>query len=120
MNENITKVNRTALSRARVNIKSLAAEAAIIRSEKRRIKDIWVKNDLHNHRMEKIRPEARLANLAIAYIKGRKIENVEVTPSKKKIDIKRLKSKLSSFYMDTSWPPNIPTEDDIRKWVGSR
>jgi len=77
-----------------------------------------VKNDLHNHRIEKIRPEARLANLAIAYIKGRKIEEVEVTPSEKKIDIKRLKSKLSSFYMWTG--NNPPSEDDIRSWAGNR
>lgn len=118
MNENTTKVNKTALARARVNIKSLAAEAAIIRIEKRRAKDIWVKNDLHNHRMEKVRPEARLANLAIAYIKGRKIEDVERVPSEKKIDVKRLRSKLSSFITWTGFTP--PSEDDIRSWIGNR
>ena len=120
MSENTNKVNKMALSRARVNIKSLAAEAAIIRSEKRRVKDIWVKNDLHDHRMNKVRPEARLANLAIAYIKGRKIEEVEVTPSEKKIDIKRLKSKLSSFIVGTGYRNIPPSEDDVRAWVGNR
>jgi len=41
MNENTNKVNKMALSRARVNIKSLAAEAAIIRSEKGGQKIYW-------------------------------------------------------------------------------
>lgn len=112
------KVNKMALARARVNIKSLAAEAAIIRAEIKNAKLSYIKNDLHHHRMEKVRPEARLANLAIAYIKGRKIEDVERVPSEKKIDFKRLKNKLSSFIVCTGY--NLPLEEDIRNWIGNR
>lgn len=85
---------RLSLSRARVNIKSLAAEASIIRKE---IKLLSLKDqtDLHNHRVNVVRPEARLANLAVGFLKGRKRSEIE--KSKKPLDFKRLYDKLRKF-----------------------
>ena len=60
---------RTAIHKLRVNVKSLAAEARFIRQEiKRAHRD--AKYALHGHRVMRVKPEARMAHLALAFFKG--------------------------------------------------
>lgn len=88
---------KTEISRARINIKSLAAEAEIIRKEIRKSSDVFTKNCLHSHRVTKVRPEARLALLALGFLKGRKRSRIEI--SAKEIDVNRLYNKICGFVM---------------------
>ena len=63
-----------AIRKLRINIKSLTAEARAIRYEIRAaLKSGWNYSkvcDLHWHRITRVRREARLAHLALAFIKG--------------------------------------------------
>ena len=104
---------KLAIKRARVNIKSLAAEAKIIRGEIRKTNLGWIKNDLHEHRINKVRPDARLANLAMAFLKGRPRSTAEITS--KEIDVKRLHSKISTF----TWASgvNIVSLQEVQDWL---
>ncbi len=65
----------------RVKIKSLAAEARIIRTEEQRFPRGWRNNPtyfgLRNHRTFDVRREARAALLAYAYLRGRLYSSVE-------------------------------------------
>jgi len=88
---------RIEISRARVNIKSLAAEAKIIRQEVSKAKSTHIKNDLHHHKIEVVRPEARLAQLALAFLKNMPYKAVEIT--NKPLDISRLGRKINLFLM---------------------
>lgn len=54
----------------RINVKSLAFEARAIRQELSRVRDADTKGYLSYHRMSRLRPEARLAHLALAFVKG--------------------------------------------------
>jgi hypothetical protein len=105
---------KMAIKRARVNIKSLAAEAIIIRGEIKKTNNIVVKSDLHCHRMLKVRPEARLANLAMAFLKGRPKSTAEVT--EKPIDVKRLHSKISIFIGGSASPVSL---QELQDWLKS-
>jgi hypothetical protein len=54
----------------KIKIKSLAAEAVIIRQEERRSRGS-TRNSLHHHRTRIVRPEARASLLAYAYLRDR-------------------------------------------------
>lgn len=62
----------------RVKVKSLMAEAAIIRAEERRARNIWTLGSLHQHRVRDLRREARHSSLALGFIKGRTWREMEV------------------------------------------
>ncbi len=61
---------RYEIHQLRVNVKSLAAEAKIIRQEIAKTRDLSVKNGLAAHKSERVKPEARLAHLALAFLRG--------------------------------------------------
>jgi hypothetical protein len=61
----------------RVKVKSLAAEAAIIRREERRLGHGRLYEELHAHRVGVLRAEARLSHLAYNFVRGRKWEIAE-------------------------------------------
>jgi hypothetical protein len=62
----------------RVKIKSLTAEAAIIRiEEKRAAKCAWLRAELTFHRKEPLRNEARASFVAYGLIKSRTLEQIE-------------------------------------------
>jgi len=63
--------------RLRVNVKSLAAEAKFIREEIRRARKPETKNMLNGHRQYYLKPEARMAHLALAFVRGRPYRQVE-------------------------------------------
>jgi hypothetical protein len=65
----------------KIKIKSLAAEARIIRHEEKK----WpgpsdVRLGLHSHRVNDVRSEARAAQLAYGYLRGRSYSAMEFNP----------------------------------------
>jgi len=80
------------IARLRVNVKSLAAEAKIIRQEFRRTK----LQELELHRRGRVREEARYAQLALAFVRGMCYNDVEKKCSKKP-DEQRLLKKINNF-----------------------
>lgn len=62
----------------KVKVKSLAAEARIIRREEVRAKG-GLRAQLHDHRVVVVRQEARIAQLAYGLIRGRTIDQMEST-----------------------------------------
>ncbi len=96
-----------AIHRARVNIKSLATEARIIRHEEQRCGAVY-RSGLRLHRIGRLREESRYANLAIAFLRGRKYRDVEQsTREGREVNPERLIDKLKRFGGDvtgvTSW-----------------
>jgi hypothetical protein len=63
----------------KVKIKSLAAEAGIIRKEEKRHRG-EVRSQLHQHRVLDVRREARAAILACGFLRGRDYRRMEMTP----------------------------------------
>jgi hypothetical protein len=61
----------------RINIQSLSNEARVNRREVKRARDPEVKNSLATHRRVTVRQEARLAHLALAFVRGRPYKRVE-------------------------------------------
>lgn len=61
----------------KIKIKSLAAEARIIRKETRRVKRISIKNGLALHRKGIVRFEARHALLAYGFLRGLEYRQME-------------------------------------------
>ena len=62
----------------RIKVKSLAAEAAIIRREERRARG-QLRDELHFHRVGELRRAARDAHVAYALVKDRRYEQIEPT-----------------------------------------
>jgi hypothetical protein len=60
----------------RCNLKSLAAEARIIRQETRRAGPPY-RSALIQHRRGRLREESRYANLALGYLRGRAYRQIE-------------------------------------------
>ena len=66
-----------------MNVKSLAAETVLIRHEIKKARYSTNKSRLHSHKLNKVRPESRLAQLALAFVKGvpyKKVENSTKNP----------------------------------------
>lgn len=96
------------IHRLRVNIKSLAAEAKIIRQEAKRCGACYV-SYLTEHRRGRLREEARCAHLALAYLRGRTYRQVEGKGSKP-VDAKRIAAKLIGA---------VPVPSDVSKWINN-
>jgi len=108
-------MNTFPLHALRVNVKSLASEARIIREEIQRVSDKDIKADLHCHRQRRVRPEARTAHLALAFVKGKSYRSAEakarVAPVTK--DIVR---KLQRAW----YPVDHDTDATIQKWLATQ
>ncbi len=85
-----------AIHALRVNVKSLAAEAKLIRHEERRA-GYQYQTVLALHRRGRVREEARYAQLALAYIRGKKYRDVE-RGGTKNVNIARLLGKVQRFH----------------------
>jgi hypothetical protein len=94
-----------------VKIKSLAAEAKIIRDEVRRQGDPQIKNALSEHRKGIVRSEARLAQLAYAFFRGVPYKAVEP-----KCAHPVLLSQLVKQCKRMKW---TASEGDIGEWYGA-
>lgn len=98
-----------AIHKLRVNVKSLAAEAKIIRKEAMRASAMYG-NELNLHRRGRLREEARYSQLALCFLRGRKYRQVEHANSKP-VDSLRLAKKLSGF-------TGKPTGPELTEWLG--
>lgn len=67
---------RARLEELRIKIKSLAAEARIIRAREKKLTGLD-REKLHNHRVCEVRHEARNSLLAYAFIRGRSYASQE-------------------------------------------
>lgn len=103
------RMDKFAIHGLRVNVKSLAAEAKIIRKEIRRARSPEVKNGLHSHRMTRLKPESRMAHLALAYVRGVPYKSVETNALTQPLATD-LKKKLSRFAY-------IPDIKILEKWL---
>lgn len=103
---------RIEIHRARINIKSLTAESAFIRQEINKVASLECKCDLHNHRIQKVRPETRLAHLALAYIKGKTRSSCETSP-KTEIEPEKLLNKIKR------WGIIPPSKEEIKNWLST-
>jgi hypothetical protein len=98
----------------RVNVKSLAAEARFIRTEVRRSRDREVGEYLHYHRTSRLKPEARMAHLALAYCKGKPYKSAE-NSAKTLPDVRALAKKLNRFL---PYPDRV-SEEQVEKWLAT-
>lgn len=92
----------------RVNVKSLASEARFIRQEMTKCRDPKTRVALTEHRRSRLRPEARLAYLALAYIKGTPYRVAEPRTSKT-VNVIDLFTKIKKF--------RCVTPDEVKAWV---
>lgn len=96
--------------RLRVNVKSLAAEARIIRTEMRRAQDTCSKASLAYHRSQRLKPEARLAHLALAFVRQVPYKRVETNAKQVPLAAKVFK-KLNRFM--------IASQQDVDDWLAA-
>jgi len=94
----------------RVNVKSLAAESRFIRHEMRRTRNPEVKATLACHRALRVKPEARLAHLALAFVKGVPYRHVE-QKAKTAVQSAELAKKVGRF----AYLPDCETA--VRSWL---
>lgn len=104
----------------KIKAKHLATEPAIIRKEVKKAGKRglhFLANQLHQHKVDVVRPEARATELARAYIAGKPYNTVE-----------RYRKPEKEWYFDCKIIPRVlkmvqkyhkrsVTNDDIRKWV---
>ena len=109
--------NKTSIHVARVNVKSLAAEAIIIKKEMGRASELD-RCILYNHKVNVVKKEARLANLALAFLRGRPYKSCEITS--KPFNIDRLTKKINKFARPWSHSKCVAyTVEDIVNWMQS-
>lgn len=99
-----------AVHKVRCNVKSLAAEARIIRHEEARCGSAY-RAELAAHRRGRLRDEARYAHLALAYIRGRSYRTVEHKAEPPRAQ--RLAEKINRYmaYSDRV------SEAQVAKWL---
>lgn len=68
--------NKMNLIKLKIKSKHLATEPAIIRKEERKLKGTE-RTDLQFHRIWDVRNEARATQLAIAFLKGKNLKDIE-------------------------------------------
>lgn len=79
------------LRHLKVKIKSLAAEARIIRAMEGKTSDNYCRNSLRLHRIEDVREEARHSQLAYAYLRKRPYSKAEKKGSRQVNQVKLAK-----------------------------
>ena len=89
------KMKSTKVALLRVKIKSLAAEARIIRCEEERSPHLWY--ELNRHRRFDVREEQRLSLLAYAFLRGRVYATVEQCNSDRRVDWQRVGVMVAKF-----------------------
>jgi hypothetical protein len=99
-----------AIHKLRVNIKSLTAEAKIIRQESRRAGPGY-RESLVLHRRGRLREEARYTHLALAYLRGRTHKQAE-GGCKLDLDVPKLLDKLKRSGAN-------PELYAVHTWVGN-
>ena len=90
----------------KVKVKSLAAEARIIRTEERRNK--YFRSGLAEHRRTVVRREARHTLLAYGFLRGRKYQQIE-NNAQNPPDWARVKKMVAKY--GTNWMPEEGLRD---------
>jgi hypothetical protein len=93
----------------RVNVKSLAAEARFIRQEIKRARSREAKESLTAHRTGRLKPESRLAQLALAYVRSTPYKRAEAA-TKNPVEASVLTKKIRRFRWDVR-------PEDVRDWL---
>lgn len=116
MEESCSSSPRYGLAPLRVKIKSLAAEALIIRAEERRVAFPMSKTNLANPRRVEVGGEARSAILAYRCIRGKSYSSTEA-PWSSEPDWKRIKTLARKYgaRFDLSDLTRHELEDKIRE-----
>ena len=101
----------------KVKLKSLAAEAKIIRLEETRSRG-GIRNGLHEHRVGIVRFESRHTHLAYAFLRGKEYEQVEKT-CKTPPDWRRVYKMVKKY--GSGWDEDgrriePPTEEEVTAW----
>jgi len=87
----------------KVKVKSLAAEAKIIRKEEKRCKNSSLRNGLYRHRIDVVRYESRHTNLAYGFLRGRTYSQIE-SGAKKPPDWAKVRKMVEKYGMPIiSW-----------------
>ena len=101
----MSEEKRKVIHKLRVNVKSLSAEAHIIRAEIK--KAGWqYGQELIAHKRDKLKPESRLAQLALAYVRGMPYKRVE-NKAKKRPSTAKLVRKIDRFTSATVKPADV-------------
>lgn len=77
----------------KVKLKSLAAEAKIIKEMEKKYRN--EREELHNHRVNVVRWEARHTHLVYGFLRGLKREQIEKT--KHFVDFRKLETMLAKY-----------------------
>lgn len=105
----------------RVKVKSLAAEATIIRLEERRAlgrNDIDLYVSLSGHRRLEVRQEQRSALLAYAFVRGRDYGRCEKPGKDNPPDLKRVQQLVEKYGSPVSgWPKYKCDPAVLAAWV---
>ena len=76
--KSLKRKNRMSLRHLKIKVKSLAAEARIIKHEERKTRGLE-RRELQDHRKGVVRREARHSGLALGYLRGRAYRAMEAT-----------------------------------------
>lgn len=102
---------KMAIRQLRVNVKSLSAELRFIRHEMRKARNSDERGSLQSHRAVKVKPESRLAHLALAYVRKAPYRTVE-SSTKNPVSHVALASKVKRFLYCCE-------QDDVKNWLES-
>lgn len=106
-----------AIHNLRVRIKSLAEESRILRKEEKRagIRYQWI---LHERRTRSLRAGIRNAGLALAFLRGRKRQEVEPRILKHEVSAVFVMRCLREAFLDSTWEQSISVLD-VMRWLES-
>jgi hypothetical protein len=88
----------------KVKLKSLAAEAKIIRKEEKRAKVNSLREKLYRHRIDVVRHEARHTYLAYGFLRGREYDKLESTT--KIVDWDKIQKMVERYGRHAVWEKN--------------
>jgi len=98
----------------KVKIKSLAAEAKIIRTEERRARRPGLRRGLQDHRKGIVRYEARHTHLAYGFIRGREYHQME-SSTHESPNWERVRKMVEKYGSYVVWDSSSESYDDYRK-----
>ena len=96
----------------RVNVKSLAAEARFIRAEMSKTRDPSVRESLSHHRKTRLKDDARLAHLALTFVRGKPYRRAEAS-THRPVDSFALSKKINRFLQ---WDERV-TQSEVANWL---
>lgn len=110
----------TMVKMLKVKIKSLSAEARIIRLEERRAgEDTDLRCRLHEHRVGAVRTEQRLSLLAYAFLRGKPLSAVEPKRAAEP-DWQRVGQLVAKFGTVSPWAKDKAAQADaFRAWAAA-